>query len=115
MEIKKKLSLIPVIITILSIALVSMSLQCGAGGEAPAVELEIYDGPEFSESDNMCYYRVEAKASGDPEPEIEFSSDDNVNNIGSGRVEVGVEVGDFMLLQGKGSSYRNSKTNSYME
>jgi hypothetical protein len=33
-----------------------------------------------------------------PEPEIEFGEDDNVNLLGSGRVEVGVEVGGSYTL-----------------
>ena len=75
-----------------------MSATCLAPGEAPTLELEIYDGPDYSESDNMCYYRIEATGTGMPEPEIEFGEDDNVNLLGSGRVEVGVEVGGSYTL-----------------
>jgi hypothetical protein len=46
----------------------------------------------------MCYYRIEATVTGIPEPEIEFGEDDNVNPLGSGRVEVGVEVGGSYTL-----------------
>ncbi len=66
--------------------------------EAPTIELEIYDGPDYSEPDNICYYRVEAIATGIPAPEIVFDDDNNVNLIGSGRVEVGIEVGDSYTL-----------------
>lgn len=93
---KKKLFLIFSSIAI--ICLVSLSAQCGIQREAPTVELEIYDGPDYSESDNMCYYRVEAIISGAPEPEVEFSDDDNVGELGNNKVEVGVEIdGSYTL------------------
>jgi len=112
MNFKKKLQLIPVFITIISIVLVSLSLQCGAGGEAPEVELEIYDGPDFSESEKMCYYRIEALVTGEPEPEVKFSSDDNVRNIGSDKVEVGVEVGDSYNLKVTANNSEGTATTS---
>ena len=94
---KKKLFLIFSSIAI--ICLVSLSAQCGIQREAPTVELEIYDGPDYSESDNMCYYRVEAIISGAPEPEIEFSDDDNVSELGNNKVEAGVEIdGSYTLV-----------------
>jgi hypothetical protein len=83
---------------ILTISMIGLSATCLAPGEAPTLTLEIYDGPDYSESDNMCYYRVEAVATGMPEPEIEFDEDDNVDPLSSGRVEVGVEVGDSYTL-----------------
>ena len=83
---------------IITISLIGLSAQCGIAGEAPAIELEVYDGPDYSESDDICYYRVEATATGFPDPEVTFEDDDNVNPLGSGRVEVGVEVGDSYTL-----------------
>jgi hypothetical protein len=73
-------------------------MQRGAEGETPTIKLEIYDGPDYSESDNMCYYRVEAVYSGTPEPEIKFGEDDNVNLLGDNKAEVGVEAGDSYTL-----------------
>ena len=94
----QKRKLLITIVAILTISLIGLAATCLAPGEAPTLELEIYDGPDYSESDNMCYYRVEAKATGMPEPEIEFDDDDNVTSLGSGRVEVGVEAGDTYTL-----------------
>jgi len=94
----QKRKLLIIIVAILTISLIGLAATCLAPGEAPTLELETYDGPDYSESDNMCYYRVEAKATGMPEPEIEFDDDDNVTLLGSGRVEVGVEVGDTYTL-----------------
>ena len=95
----------------LFIALISIIIICaiaglviffyahfGAKGEAPAVKLEIYDGPDYSESDNMCYYRVEAIFSGTPEPEIKFNEDDNIDLLADDKAEVGVEAGDSYTL-----------------
>jgi len=87
-----------ILATVLAISLIGLSATCLAPGEAPTLELEIYDGPEYSESDNMCYFRVEAIATGMPESEIEFNDDDNVTLLSSDRVEVGVEVGESYTL-----------------
>ena len=87
-----------IIAIVIIISLVGLSATCLAPGEAPTLVLEIYDGPDYSESDNMCYYRVEATATGMPAPEIEFNTGDNVSLLGSGRVEVGVEIGNSYTL-----------------
>ena len=94
----KKRKLFTIIVVILVISMMGLSAQCGFGGESPTLELEIYDGPDYSESDGMCYYRVEAISTGTPAPQVEFAQDDNVEAIGTGRVEVGVEVGDTYTL-----------------
>lgn len=107
---KRKLFIVLAIIT--SVFMVSVSAQCGVKTEAPVVELQIYDGPDYSESDNMCYYRVEAVSSGMPEPEIEFSAEDNVNLLGSDKVEVGVEIDDAYTLVVTASNLAGTATAS---
>jgi len=87
-----------ILAAIIITSLIGLSAQCGLIGEAPTIELEIYDGPDYSESDDMCYYRVEATVEGIPDPEVTFDEDDNVDPLGSGRVEVGVEAGDSYTL-----------------
>ena len=94
----KKRKLFIVITTVLIISLIGLSVACLAPGEVPTLKLEIYDGPIYSESDDMCYYKVEAIVSGIPKPEVTFSDDDNINSLSSERVEVGVEVGDSYTL-----------------
>jgi len=89
---KKKFFIVLSIITVIS--LVGISAQCLGPKEAPTIVLEVYDGPDYSESDNIYYYRVEAIATGTPDPEVKFSEDDNVSLIGTNRVEVGVDIGD---------------------
>ena len=55
----KKRKLFIVITTVLIISLMGLPVACLAPGEAPTLKLEIYDGPIYSESDDMCYYKVE--------------------------------------------------------
>jgi hypothetical protein len=43
----------------------------------PTIRLDIYEGPIYSEGDDICYYRVEAIVTGDPEPTVSFSKDDS--------------------------------------
>ena len=87
-----------ILVILITITLIGLSAQCGIAGEAPTIELEIYDGPDYSESDDMCYYKVEAIAIGMPDPEVIFDDDNNVNPLSSGRVEVGVGAGDSYTL-----------------
>jgi len=89
----RNIKILMVFAVITSICMVSLSAQCGIKREAPTIELQIYDGPDYSESDDMCYYRVEAVVEGTPNPDVEFNEDDNVEVIGSGRAEVSVENG----------------------
>ncbi len=88
---------------IIIISFIGLSAQCGTAGEAPAIELEIYDGPDYSIIDHLCYFYVAAipvpTVTGSPEPEIDFSKDDNVEELGSGRgVKVGVKPGESYTL-----------------
>jgi len=43
----------------------------------PTINLEIYEGPTYSAGDNICYYRVRAIVTGNPEPAVFFSKDDS--------------------------------------
>ncbi len=97
---------------IISISLISVSAQCAIAGEAPTIELEIYDGPDYSEPNGMCYYRLEATVTGIPDPEVTFGDVDNVNPLGSGRVEVGVEVGDSYTLTATASNTQGTASAS---
>jgi len=45
--------------------------------EAPTIELEIYGGPVYSQSDNICFYRIKANVTGTPTPDVKFSKDDS--------------------------------------
>jgi hypothetical protein len=56
--------------------------------EAPAITLEIYEGPTYSAAGNICYYRVQAKVKGKPAPTVTFSKDDSGGAWGSKKVQV---------------------------
>ncbi len=44
---------------------------------APTIYLEIIMGPTYAAANDVCFYRVRASVSGDPEPTIEWSKDDS--------------------------------------
>jgi len=44
---------------------------------SPTIMLRIFEGPVYSEFDDICYYRIEAIVTGDPEPTVIFSKDDS--------------------------------------
>ena len=56
--------------------------------EAPTITLEIYEGPIYSSSDNVCYYRIKAVVTGDPTPSVVFSKDDSDGAWGSKKVQI---------------------------
>ena len=57
----------------------------------PTIELSILQGPTFSEADQVCYYRVTAKVTGYPEPEISFSRDDSNGAWGDDTVQINLK------------------------
>lgn len=96
---KSKLFLILSFMAAVSLfAAAAICTQYGQQAETPTLELKIVEGPDFSEDGNMCYYQVEATVTGTPDPEIEFSDDDNVNLLEPNLVEVGVDIGDSYIL-----------------
>jgi len=108
---RKKFLLILAIFLVILVS--AMSFQCTVRGEAPTIELEVYNGPEYNESDNACYYRIEAIAEGDPQPEISFGDDSNVRQISAGRVEVSVEVGETYELTATATNENGSATATF--
>ena len=56
--------------------------------EAPTIKLEIYEGPTYSATDDICYYRVKATVTGKPSPQVEFSKDDSGGAWGSKKVQI---------------------------
>jgi len=59
-------------------------------GTAPTVNLQIYEGPLYSEADDICYYRVLAEVTGDPSPVVTFNKDDSLGSLGHGRAQVNI-------------------------
>jgi len=56
--------------------------------EAPAISLEIYEGPLYSSADDVCYWRVKAIITGKPSPTVEFNRDDSGGAWGSKKAQV---------------------------
>lgn len=54
----------------------------------PVIQLKIYEGPIYSEADDVCYYRIEATVTGSPIPEITWSKDDSKNAFGDYKAQV---------------------------
>lgn len=58
------------------------------GKSSPTLKLEVYEGPLYSESDEVCYWRVKAILTGNPTPEVEFSKDDSEGAWGKYKVQI---------------------------
>ena len=56
------------------------------GKEAPAVELEEYEGPTLEGS--VCYWRIKAVVTGDPAPDIDWNRDDSLGSFGDNIAQV---------------------------
>ena len=65
---------------------------------APTIKLEIYEGPTYSPTDNVCYYRIKAIITGNPYPEIAFSKDDSGGVWGADRVQINIHAGESYTL-----------------
>jgi len=56
--------------------------------QAPTIDLVIYDGPTYSEDDDVCYLRVEAIVTGNPIPTVSFSKDDSGGSWGPLKTQI---------------------------
>ena len=56
--------------------------------EEPTIELQVYEGPVYSQADDVCYWRVKAIVTGVPTPTVEFNRDDSNGAWGSKKVQV---------------------------
>ena len=56
----------------------------------PTISLKIYEGPLYSKSDDICYYRIIADVSGEPFPEITFSKDDSLGSLGPDKAQINI-------------------------
>jgi len=56
--------------------------------EEPTIELEVYEGPIYSQADDVCYWRVRAIVTGVPTPVVEFNRDDSNGAWGSKKAQI---------------------------
>jgi len=66
---------------------------------APTIKLQIYEGPTYSQADDVCYYRIESIVTGSPAPTVTFSKDDSNGSFGSKKVQINLTKGspDYTL------------------
>jgi len=81
--------------------------------EAPTIELEIYEGPVYSQSDNVCYYRVKVNITGTPNPDVEFSKDDSGGAWGKYKTQINLnDPADTYTLTATASNSEGDVTDS---
>ncbi|MFC2145563.1 hypothetical protein ACFLQQ_04445, partial [Actinomycetota bacterium] len=66
--------------------------------EAPTINLKIYEGPTYSQADDIYYFRIEAIVTGNPEPSIIFSRDDSNGVWGNNKVQINLKKGATYTL-----------------
>ncbi len=66
--------------------------------EAPILELQIIEGPTFAQGEQIVYYRVNAKISGNPRPALTFSTDDSLGAWGNEIAQVNLSHGQSYTL-----------------
>jgi len=57
---------------------------------APTISIEVYEGPTYSPSDSICYYRVKATVTGNPSPAVDWSKDDSGGAWGTRKAQVNI-------------------------
>jgi hypothetical protein len=60
----------------------------------PTLKIIVYEGPVIVQDSDMCYYRVEAIATGNPAPIIKFSKDDSNGTWGKNKAQVNLKNGE---------------------
>ena len=76
----------------------------------PTIKLVIYDGPDYSAADDVCYYRVEAQVTGNPKPKISFSKDDSKGAFGSNKAQVNIKRNEVYTLTATATNSQGSAT-----
>jgi len=78
----------------------------------PTINLEVIMGPTYSATDDVCFYRVKAVVSGDPEPKIEWSRDDSNGAWGKNIVQVNLKRGQTHTLVAKATNSKGTAEDS---
>jgi len=80
----------------------------------PTIVLKVYEGPKYSPEDNVMYYRVEAKITGNPSPGVSFSKDDSKGAWGPLKVQVNLKEGQTYRLTATASNSEGDKTDEIL-
>ncbi|MDD3520476.1 MAG: hypothetical protein PHU65_04475, partial [Actinomycetota bacterium] len=76
----------------------STSSSISGDKSEPTITLSVYEGPTYSASDGVCYYRIEAIVTGNPSPEVEFSKDDSGGAWGQRKAQINLSPGETYAL-----------------
>jgi len=82
------------------------------GIQPPSVQLQIIEGPSYAQGGNICYYRVSATVSGNPEPVLSFSKDDSNGAWGRSITQVNLSGGQSYVLEAVAENEAGSVTAS---
>ena len=80
--------------------------------EAPTIKLEIYEGPTYVATDDICYYRVKAVVTGKPAPTVKFSKDDSSGAWGTKKAQVNIHRGETYTLKATAKNSEGEDTDS---
>ena len=80
--------------------------------KAPTIKLKIVAGPTYSEADSVCYYKIKAKVTGDPDPGITFSKDGSGGAWGKDTVQINLKDGGSYTLKASATNSEGSATDS---
>jgi hypothetical protein len=78
--------------------------------EAPTIKLEIYEGPTYSAADDVCFYRIKAVVTGNPNPAVTFSKDDSNGAWGALKCQINIERGEEYTLTAKAKNSEGERT-----
>jgi hypothetical protein len=79
---------------------------------APTIEIEIYEGPIYDSSAEVCYYRIKATVTGNPTPEVSFSRDDSNGATGRYRVQISLKKNEEYTLTATAENSEGKATDS---
>lgn len=80
--------------------------------EAPELKLEIIEGPEYEQDGSICYYRVRAIVTGEPDPGIYFNRDDSSSAWGLDVAQVNLSRGESFTLNCEVKNIEGSASDS---
>ncbi len=82
---------------------------------APTISLSILEGPVYSPADGVCYYRVEAAVTGDPDPAVSWNRDDSFHAFGEKVAQVNLSSSsDSFTLTGTATNTAGDETASIL-
>ena len=79
---------------------------------SPSISLEVYEGPIYSKADDVCFYRIKAETTGDPEPDIVWNKDDSGGAWGKKKVQINLSQGESYTLSATATNSYGSATDS---